>query len=105
MAAVAPSQAALPFGFAPPVHYLFDADAAPNGNNPLDMAAGDLNGDSAIDLVTVNGNNSFTVFLNDGNGDFSDAETFASGAGTNPVALAVGDLNSDTFPDVATANN
>ena len=76
------------------------------GYAPEGFAAGDFNGDSAIDLVTTNiaygmGGN-ITVLLGNGNGTFGSATTYY--ACCSPQGIAVGDLNSDGKPDLAIAN-
>jgi|ERR1700754_760929 len=67
----------------------------PNVANSLRaVAAGDLNGDSKPDLVTVNYfDDSATVLIGDGLGNFSVSGTLASGI--RPSALALADFTSD----------
>jgi hypothetical protein len=81
------------------------------GNNPVSVAAVDVNGDNNPDLVFVNNSTdaSVSVLLNltpPGNavGVFAPQQTFASG--NFPFSLAVADFNGDARPDLAvtTAN-
>jgi hypothetical protein len=79
--------------FAPPVFY-------PAGDLPFDVAAGDLNGDSAPDLVIANvSSEDITIRFNDGAGGFSSEVRHAVGALARTVA--VGDLNGDGHRDIA----
>jgi hypothetical protein len=68
------------------------------------VAAGDVNGDGAIDLVTANGYyyDSVSVLLGDGVGGFGAAQTYA--AGSYPVSVVLGDFTGDGNVDIATAN-
>ncbi len=73
------------------------------GRDPSGLAATDINGDGAVDLlVAVSGENQIAVLLNDGHGTFGLSTTLAVGAG--PTAVAAGDLNRDGRPDLAVAN-
>jgi FG-GAP-like repeat/PASTA domain len=65
---------------------------------PVAVAAADLNGDGAPDLVTANFNGTVSVHLNRG-GSFPLGHTYR--VGEYPSALAVGDLNGDRRPDLA----
>src|SRR5262249_49976804 len=72
------------------------------------MAAGDFNGDSKIDLVTVgapaSGTNGSLAYLQ-GNGDGTfQAVKFTLGTGSLPVAVATGDFNRDGKLDAAVVN-
>ncbi len=79
--------------FEPPVFY-------PAGDLPFDVTAGDLNGDSAPDLVVANVlSEDITIRLNDGAGNFPSEVHHAIGA--RPRAVAVGDLNGDGHRDIA----
>ena len=81
----------------------------PTGNEPLSVAAGDLNGDGKPDLVVVNqSSNTVSVFLNTTppgatTPSFSAKTDFATGA--NPYAVAIGDLNGDGKSDIVVANH
>jgi len=75
-------------------------------NYPLYVAAGDLDNDGKIDLVTANFNsNNISVFRNTTTGsiiNFATKIDFNAGTGTSSVAI--GDFNSDGKPDIATTN-
>ncbi len=80
------------------------------GEEPKQIRAGDLNGDSVLDLVVVNKGNdavdddgSVQVLLNDGNGGFT-ALPAVDTHGESPVSLVVGEFTGDDFADVAVAN-
>jgi len=67
------------------------------------VAVGDLNRDGRLDLVVANqADNTVSVLLGTGIGNFGAATNFAVGA--NPNAVAVGDFNEDGRPDLITAN-
>jgi hypothetical protein len=68
---------------------------------PVQLSVGDLNGDGQPDLVALR-NGTVNVFLNDGNGTFAPAQTYAVGG--TPAAVAVGDVNGDGKLDLVTAN-
>lgn len=71
----------------------------------MDLSLGDLNGDSILDFVTVGldaGKNWASVFIGDGNGSFSLAQTLETESDSS-MALALGDLNGDGILDLVTA--
>ncbi|WP_437717285.1 VCBS repeat-containing protein [Sorangium sp. So ce448] len=77
----------------------------PVGQQPVSMAAADLNGDGALDVATANaGGSSVSVLLNLGNGAFAAAVDYPVGASAH--SLVITDLDGDGAPDlaVATAN-
>ncbi len=85
--------------FAPQVPY----STAPAGLRPNGIAAGDLDGDGDLDLVTADVNSdTASVLLNDGSGAFVSGGAFA--ADTFPVDVAVADLDGDGDLDLAIAN-
>lgn len=70
------------------------------GGTAKAIAAADFDGDGALDLVTINGNDANTsVLLGEGNGTFQPALLFV--AANSQTGLAVGDSRNDGFPDVA----
>jgi Calx-beta domain/FG-GAP-like repeat/FG-GAP repeat/Planctomycete extracellular len=75
-----------------------------SGGYPVSMAAADVNGDLAPDLVSANYyGNDVSVLLNDGLGGFGAAQNYP--VGNSPTAVVVGDFNHDTKFDIATANS
>lgn len=70
---------------------------------PAAIAMGNFNQDSHLDLVTANfDDDSVTVLLGNGAGNFDPAFTFATGNGTWSVKVA--DFNGDNHLDLVTAN-
>jgi hypothetical protein len=74
----------------------------PVGQTPLSVAAGDFDGNGALDLVTANSNGTVSVLLGNGNGSFLPRVDLAVGG--VPRAVAVGDFNGDGNLDVAVAS-
>ncbi len=68
---------------------------------PKSVAAGDVNGDGTIDLVTAD-DDSISVLLGNGPGSFGSAQTYATGYHSGSVVL--GDFNNDGNPDIGTVN-
>ncbi|MGC1106226.1 MAG: FG-GAP-like repeat-containing protein [Candidatus Acidiferrales bacterium] len=78
------------------------------GNAPVAIAAGqfDLDNSTNIDLAMVNQtDDTLLVYLGNGDGTFTQGETFVlnsgSAAGNKPVAITEGDFNVDGLPDLA----
>lgn len=86
------------------------------GNGPRELAAGDFNGDGAIDLVTANkgGDNisnysveSTSVLLNSGDGTFASITKLPTEEAYgyyNQFAIAVGDIDGDGSLDIVDAH-
>src|SRR5689334_19377347 len=76
------------------------------GSAPYNVAAGDINSDGKLDLITVDplagGAGYLAILLGNGNGTFQKPVKYY--AGRLPFAAAVGDLNGDGKPDLAVAN-
>ncbi len=76
----------------------------PAGFEPSSLAAADLNSDGHIDLVVADqGNNTFSVFLGNGDGTFQARTDYPTG--NDPVYVAFGDFNGNGALDIAVANN
>ncbi len=67
------------------------------------LAAGDVNGDGAVDIIIPDESGNVIVVAGKGDGTFMSAVSYPTG-GIEPVAVAVGDLNGDGNQDVVTAN-
>ena len=73
------------------------------GDNPLDVIAGDLNGDLQPDLITCNFNSdSLTILFGNEMGSFTVATNVAAGDG--PRQAVLGHFNGDAVLDLAVAN-
>ncbi len=82
----------------------FTATSYATGTEPVAVALGDLDSDSAADLVVANlSSDDLTVRLNDGAGDFSSVSTVALTAGDAPSSVTTGDLVPGGGVDVAVA--
>jgi hypothetical protein len=77
------------------------SDGATNG---CFNTAGDLNGDGKPEIVAANcGDNSLTVYVNNGDGTFQTGAYYASGA--YPEAVTVADINGDGAADLISTND
>ena len=79
------------------------------GNDPYDVAIGDIDGDQMPDLVVSNGGSStVSVFKNKStpgtinSNSFAPKVDFATGSG--PFGVAIGDLDNDDKPDLSVSN-
>jgi hypothetical protein len=74
-----------------------------SGGTPYWLAAADFNGDGHLDLA-VEGNNSVSILLGNGDGTFQPARIYSTGSGVGDRGgLAVGDYFGNGRPDVAVA--
>jgi hypothetical protein len=77
---------------------------SPSTNALCDLAVGEFNGDTSLDLVGIdNSDNLVDVLLGNGDGTFQAAINFATGK--HPTAVAVADFNGDGKADLAVTNN
>ncbi len=77
-------------------------------NEPLRLAAGDLNGDGNPDLVVAmdqRTGDDVLVLFGDGHGRFPAVRRVSTGAGAAPVDVAVGDVTGDGRADVVTSHS
>jgi gliding motility-associated-like protein len=75
----------------------------PSATNPTDVAVGDFNEDSKLDVVTCSqSNDNFSLLLGDGAGNLAAPVNIA--AGDLPQGIAVGDMNKDNHLDVLVTN-
>ena len=69
------------------------------------IVTGDFNNDGVPDLAVVNStDNSVSILLGQGNGQFVPAPGSPVATGSSPISAAVGDFNGDGFTDLAVAN-
>ena len=69
------------------------------GISPTSVAAGDLDGDSDVDLAVANSDDGkISLFFNNGDATF-DVQSVGSG-GDQPVIVKIVDLNGDGFLDL-----
>lgn len=74
------------------------------GSAPVYVLAADLDGANNNDLVTANsGNNSVSVFLNNGSGSFPTKTDYSTNL-SSPVAVAAADIDGMNGPDLAVIN-
>lgn len=75
----------------------------------IDLVVADFDGDKDLDIVTSDTGRhwegfSISLYLNDGTGHFTFADSFTIG-NTGPSGITTADFNGDGWPDVATAND
>jgi hypothetical protein len=77
-----------------------------DGSLPYQIANGDFNNDTQLDLVVVNsGTSNIGVFLGYGNGSFQEQITYSTGNGSAPYGLNIGDLDNDHRLDIVVGNS
>jgi Pro-kumamolisin, activation domain/FG-GAP-like repeat/Bacterial Ig-like domain (group 3) len=75
------------------------------GNGPIALAVGDFNGDGIPDLAVANNfDNTVTVCLGDGKGNFAATATSPLTGFNSPFAIVAGDFNGDGNLDLAVVN-
>jgi len=77
----------------------------PAGNEPNDLAIGDVNNDANLDLAFANHDTTYlTVLLGDGKGSFKPAagSPFTVQSKPHPHGIAIADFNGDGWADLAT---
>jgi predicted outer membrane repeat protein len=83
------------------------ASGFPTGNSPRDITVGDFNHDGAPDVAVANsGNNTVSVRINDGSGQFPDSLSFVitDPDGKQPQSVQSGDFNHDGWLDLVIAS-
>ena len=82
------------------------AGTYPAGNQPISVAAADINGDGKIDLICADwgswSGNTLTILTNNGSGSFVTASSPV--AGNSPCSVTAADVNGDGKVDLVCAN-
>src|SRR5262249_16876071 len=79
-------------------------DGAGFGEGPVSVVLADVLGNGRLDIVTANStDNTVSVLLNDGTGNFAQAVTFK--VGLNPTGIVAADFNHDGKIDLAVSHN
>lgn len=74
------------------------------GNSPIALFAGDVVGDSSVDLVTANiGDNTISILTGANNGTFSSQPAIT--VDTSPIFVTAGDFNGDANQDIVVISN
>jgi len=74
------------------------------GNGPIALYAGDIVGDSSIDLITANiGDNTVSVLTGANNGTFSTQPAIP--VDTSPIFMSASDFNNDGSQDIVSISN
>lgn len=85
--------------------YEFSSNSYSVGDRPFQIANGDFNGDSAIDLVVINFDSmDLSILINDGTGIFNSGPNIELDFAQEKFAVsgvAAGDFNNDGFDDIA----
>ncbi|MCX7085072.1 MAG: FG-GAP-like repeat-containing protein [Methylococcales bacterium] len=71
-------------------------------SRPGSLVVADINGDGAVDIVTVNTSRNISVLLNTGTGNFNPANVLSI-SGFDLSGLSVGDFDGDGKSDIVTA--
>ena len=77
----------------------------PTGRGPRFVAVADINHDGRADIIVANDDESVSVLLGDGKGQFRNAPDSPVPAGHLPNDVAVADMNHDGNPDLVIANH
>ncbi|CAF1053779.1 unnamed protein product [Adineta steineri] len=76
-----------------------------SNSQPYDVAIGDFNNDNRSDIAVANyQNNNVGIFLNYGDGSFSNQITYSTGSNSGPRFIGVADFNNDSQPDIMVVN-
>jgi len=79
--------------------------SAGNSSFLRQLASGDLNNDTNIDLVVANSaTNSIDIFFGYGNGSFQEQVTHSTGDPSHPIAVAISDIDRDDRQDILVGN-
>ena len=77
-----------------------------NASGPRSLVAADINGDHKLDIIVSNRlADNVGVFLNVGNGIFTNQTRYSTSDGSFPVSVITADINSDNKLDIIVANS
>jgi len=89
----------------PQLEATFTRTVIPVGHRPGPLAIADMNHDGKADIIVANiEDETVTVLLGDGKGNFSTSPGSPFACGENPNDIAIGDMNGDGNPDLIIAN-
>ena len=77
-------------------------------SQPYSVTTADVNGDNKTDIIVANSfvqANTVGVFLNRGNGTFTNQKTYGTGSHSSPYSVVTADVDGDNKLDIVVANH